>query len=133
MIHVLQGDCRDTLKGIPAGSVQCCVTSPPYWGLRSYLTKGHADKSLEIGQEPTPDAYVATMVGVFREVRRCLHDSGTVWLNVGDSYASGGMTADEMAGKRSGNTLNGRRGHADNVLMSQKRAPVTAGLKPKDL
>jgi DNA modification methylase len=87
---ILHGDCRDTLKTIPAGTVQCCVTSPPYWGLRSYLTKGHASKHLEIGQEKTPEAYVETMVQVFREVRRCLHDSGTLWLNIGDSYANPG-------------------------------------------
>jgi DNA modification methylase len=85
----LQGDCRDTLKTIPSGTIQCCVTSPPYWGLRSYLPKGHPDKHREIGQEKTPEEFVATMVDVFREVRRCLHSSGTIFLNLGDSFYNG--------------------------------------------
>lgn len=68
--------------------MQCIVTSPPYWALRSYLRKDHPDKALEIGSESTPQEYVATMVGVFRELWRVLRDDGTVWLNLGDSYAS---------------------------------------------
>jgi DNA modification methylase len=63
------------------------VTSPPYWGLRSYLPEGHPAKSLEIGQEPTVEQYVKTLVGVFREVARVLLNNGTLWLNLGDSYA----------------------------------------------
>jgi len=63
-------------------------TSPPYFGLRSYLPNGHEDKAKEIGLEQTPDAYVAEMVAVFREARRVLRDDGTLWLNIGDSYAS---------------------------------------------
>ena len=77
-IHV--GDCLDTLRGMPDGSVQCCVTSPPYWGLRDY---GHDG---QIGLESTPEAYVARMVEVFREVGRVLRDDATLWLNLGDSY-----------------------------------------------
>jgi DNA modification methylase len=69
---------------ILAGSVQTCVTSPPYWGLRDY---GHAG---QIGLEATPDEYVARLVDVFREVRRGLADDGTLWLNLGDSYANDG-------------------------------------------
>ena len=65
---------------MPDASVNCCVTSPPYWGLRDY---GHAD---QIGLESTPEQYVARMVEVFREVRRVLRDDGTLWLNLGDSY-----------------------------------------------
>jgi DNA modification methylase len=68
------------------GCVNCCVTSPPYWGLRDYGVSG------QLGLEPTPDAYVANLVAVFREVRRVLRDDGTVWLNLGDSYAGSGMT-----------------------------------------
>jgi len=64
------------------------VTSPPYWGLRSYLPEGHPDKGLEQGLEESPDAYVERMVGVFREVHRVLRKNGTCWLNIGDSYAS---------------------------------------------
>ncbi len=79
-VRILQGDCRDMLRTLPDGSAQCCVTSPPYFGLRDY---GHAG---QIGLEPTPAEYVAQMVEVFREVRRVLRDDGTLWLNLGDSY-----------------------------------------------
>jgi site-specific DNA-methyltransferase (adenine-specific) len=76
---VIVGDCRDVLRRLPAQSIQCCVTSPPYFGLRDY---GNA---AQIGLEDTPDAYVAEMVAVFREVRRVLRDDGTLWLNLGDT------------------------------------------------
>jgi DNA modification methylase len=72
-------DVLDGLRGLPDGCVHCCVTSPPYWGLRSYLPKGHEDKHREIGSEPTPEKFVETMVQVFREVRRVMHPSGTCW------------------------------------------------------
>jgi DNA modification methylase len=75
------GDVLDVLSGLPDESVQCCVTSPPYWGLRDYGTDG------QIGLEPTPELYVERMVAVFREVRRVLRSDGTCWLNIGDSYA----------------------------------------------
>lgn len=75
------GDCRELLKTIPDGSFQCCVTSPPYYQLRNY---DHPD---QIGQESTPDEYVDALVTVFREVRRVLRDDGTLWLNLGDTYA----------------------------------------------
>jgi len=81
-LSVLVGDCRAILRSLPSESVQCCVTSPPYWGLRDY---GHAD---QIGQEATPELFVQTMVEVFREVRRVLKNDGTLWLNLGDSYAA---------------------------------------------
>jgi DNA modification methylase len=87
VIRILQGDCRAVLATLPDASVQCVVTSPPYFALRSYLPDGHPDKSREVGTEQTPDAYVAEMVDVFREVRRVLADTGVVWLNLGDSYA----------------------------------------------
>lgn len=74
------GDCRESLRSLAAGSVQTCVTSPPYFGLRDY---GHDG---QLGLEQTPDEYVFTMVDVFREVRRVLADDGTLWLNLGDSY-----------------------------------------------
>lgn len=83
-LRILIGDCRETLKDLPAGSVQCCVTSPPYWGLRDY---GHED---QMGQEETFEEYVAGMVAVFREVWRVLSDDGTLWLNLGDTYAGSG-------------------------------------------
>ncbi len=80
-ITIIQGDCRQVLAGLPAGRFQTCVTSPPYFGLRDYGVSG------QIGLEPTPDAFIAEMVAVFREVRRVLRDDGTLWLNLGDSYA----------------------------------------------
>jgi site-specific DNA-methyltransferase (adenine-specific) len=79
---VLLGDCIERLNGVPERSVQMCVTSPPYYGLRDYGHNG------QIGLEETPDAYIAKMVGVFREVHRVLADDGTLWLNIGDSYAT---------------------------------------------
>jgi len=76
------GDAKDTLASLPAESVQTCVTSPPYWGLRDYGEDG------QLGLEETPEEYVRKLVDVFREVRRVLRDDGTVWLNIGDSYAN---------------------------------------------
>jgi DNA modification methylase len=126
-VRLILGDALTELRKLPADSVHCVVTSPPYFGLRDYGVAG------QIGLEPTPDAYVAVMVEVFREVRRVLRKDGTLWLNLGDSYAAGPMTQRENDGERSGTTLNGRRGHVDNVVMAQRRAAVPAGLKPKDL
>jgi DNA modification methylase len=83
-IEILVGDCRERLREMEAGTAQCCVTSPPYFGLRDY---GHGE---QMGLEPTPDEFVAGMVDVFREVRRVLRDDGTLWLNIGDSYAGSG-------------------------------------------
>ena len=77
---LLRADAR--LLPLRDGCVQCVVTSPPYWGLRDYSTPG------QIGLEATPDAYVDTLRGVFREVWRVLREDGTVWLNLGDSYSS---------------------------------------------
>jgi DNA modification methylase len=81
--QILVGDVRHRLADLPDGSVQMCVTSPPYWGLRDY---GQGD---QIGLEPTPEEYVAQIVDVFRAVRRVLADDGTLWLNLGDSYGAG--------------------------------------------
>lgn len=78
--EVKQGDCIELLKAMPSESVQCCVTSPPYWGLRDYGVEG------QIGLEASPEMYVEKMVDVFREVRRVLREDGTLWLNLGDSY-----------------------------------------------
>lgn len=82
-VSILTGDCRDMLTTLPDQSVHCCVTSPPYFGLRDYGVDG------QMGLEPTPDEFVAGMVEVFRKVRRVLRDDGTLWLNIGDSYAGG--------------------------------------------
>jgi DNA modification methylase len=74
------GDVRDCLTQIKSATVQCVVTSPPYWGLRDYGVTG------QIGLEANPEEYLGTMVAVFREVRRVLRPDGTLWLNLGDSY-----------------------------------------------
>ncbi len=100
-------------------SVQCCVCSPPYWGLRSY---GIGTENGELGLEPTPEAYVAHMVAVFREVRRVLREDGTAWVNLGDSYSSGMRSAydDDRHKYRTA------RAH-------DKRPPTPNNLKEKDL
>lgn len=116
--HILAGDCLASLQLMPEQSVQCCITSPPYWGLRDY---GHDG---QIGLEATPDAYVAEMVAVFREVRRVLKDDGTLWLNLGDSYASqGGAQVDGT--KQTKGSQNG-------AWNGQSRRP-SLGCKAKDL
>ena len=93
MIRTIVGDCRDVLPTMPASHFDCIVTSPPYWGLRSYLPDGHDDKHREIGAEPTLDAYVERMRGVARELWRVLKPRGTFFLNLGSCYASGGTRA----------------------------------------
>ena len=80
-VDILQGDCLAVLDTLPSASVHTCITSPPYFGLRDYGVDG------QIGLEDTPDAFVGRLVEVFREVRRALRDDGTLWLNLGDSYA----------------------------------------------
>lgn len=84
------GDCLDLLRHMHADGVQVqmCVTSPPYFGLRSYLPPGHSDKHLEIGSCRTPEQYIERLVGVFRAVRNVLADDGTLWIVIGDSYAA---------------------------------------------
>jgi DNA modification methylase len=79
--RIIEGDCRDTLASLDAGSVQTACTSPPFWNLRDYGT-GDA----QLGREPTREAFAAALVGVFREVRRVLADDGTLWLNLGDTW-----------------------------------------------
>ncbi len=81
---VRQGDALALLKEMPNGSVQCCVTSPPYWGLRDYGTAS------QLGLEPTLNEYIQKLTAVFRDVRRVLRDDGTLWLNLGDSYVGSG-------------------------------------------
>ena len=94
IFEVIQGDVLSVLRSFHERSVQASITSPPYWGLRSYLPEGHPDKIHEIGAEKTPQEYVEKLVAVFREVRRVLRDDGVLWLNLGDSYArQGGVGA----------------------------------------
>jgi hypothetical protein len=115
------GDVRDVLRELPDGSVDCCVTSPPYWGLRDY---GHDG---QIGMEETPADYVVAMVEVFREVRRVLSDVGTLWLNLGDSYASNGKGGRDTEMRSRGKSVprgSSRWGGGNNSV---------PGLKAKDL
>ncbi len=165
--ELLQGDCTKVLATLPAASIQCCVTSPPYWGLRDYGTaqweggdsecehkrdhfgsnpsekqlsnsgsaEGHARLvystvcgkcgakriDSQLGLEETPEEYVANMVLVFREVRRVLRDDGTLWLNLGDSYA----------GNNSRASNNGRAGFG--IPREGVFERTGAGLKSKDL
>jgi len=86
---IIYGDCREKMKELDTESVQMCVTSPPYWGLRDY---GHDD---QLGLERTPEEYTANMVEVFSHVKRVLKDDGTLWLNLGDSYAGNNSRASE--------------------------------------
>lgn len=118
-IRILNCDVMHGLAQLADQSVHCVVTSPPYWGLRDYGIPG------QIGLEPTPDAFVARLVDVFREVKRVLRDDGTLWLNLGDTYAAGGMGAG--SGKQLTNRGTAVGGHMD----KPRKAPE--GLKPKDL
>jgi len=124
-VRLYLGDVVDVLREMDAESVQTCVTSPPYWGLRDYGT-GDA----QIGLEASPGAYVARMVQVFREVRRVLRDDGTLWLNLGDSYATGGAGAPSAASTLAGNGHVGGGDKAAHVSQVTRRAK---DLKPKDL
>jgi DNA modification methylase len=119
-IHL--GDCREILRGLPANSVHCCVTSPPYFGLRDYGCEG------QIGLESTPAEFVAQMVAVFREVRRVLRDDGVLWLNLGDSYC--GYKGDKY-GQAKGNLT----AHTPVAMAGrfETGTPQTAGVKNKDL
>jgi DNA modification methylase len=125
------GDVRAVLRQmIDAGvKVQTIVTSPPYWGLRSYLPAGHADKAHEIGSEPTLAEFLATMVGVFDLCREVLRDDGTMFVNMGDSYCS----TDKWGGGKNGNT--GKQTVADDgsVPSQRDRKQAQPGIKPKDL
>ena len=88
--EIYQGDCLEVLRILPDESINCCVTSPPYWGLRDYGVDG------QLGLEPTPDEYVAKMVEVFREVKRVLRKDGTLWLNLGSSMINKTIESNEM-------------------------------------
>lgn len=112
MEHILLGDALEQLRTLEAESVYTCVTSPPYYNLRDYGTAG------QIGMESTPEEYIAKLVDVFREVRQVLRPDGTLWVNIGDSYAA------RSGGQPPRNTRN-KHGH------TEKHPP--AGYKCKDL
>lgn len=178
-VEILVGDCREVLRGLPAGSVHCCVTSPPYFGLRDYKTGtwdggdawcehlpvtgmqggngqradrehtaakpqkatcsrcGATRVDRQIGLEQTPDAYVAALVAVFREVRRVLRDDGTLWLNLGDSYAGSWGNQGRKEGRGTQRPVNGPMIQNLQSYPDKKsntgRIPEDSGLKPKDL
>ena len=197
-VRILHGDCREVLPTLAAASVQCVVTSPPYWGLREYGTatwhggnitcdhavseirtdlglaalgeryRGGGKKQTEVGKlyargecpkcgalridrqiglERTPDAYVAALVDVFHEVHRVLRDDGTVWLNIGDCYATGaGAVGDHPGGGEQGARCADNRGthtaeNSDKAAprlrqigpMTQPNRMHLPGMKPKDL
>jgi DNA modification methylase len=133
MNNILQGNVNDKLKEIESDSVQCVVTSPPYWGLRDYGTDD------QLGLEATPEEYVENMVKVFREVKRVLKDDGTVWLNLGDSYASNTIgdnrTNDQLATKSTlgpkKDGLNPDNSARESIIKGVRK--TNHGLKPKDL
>jgi DNA modification methylase len=122
-------DNREGLKMLDDNSIDCCVTSPPYWNLRDYGIEG------QIGLEQTPEEYVEQMVNVFREVKRVLKPEGTLWLNLGDSYAT---TPPGCKGVSNNSGLNGAKGNTKyrktlEKSVGTKRNTIAPGLKPKDL
>jgi len=112
--RILVGDALRTLRQFPSSLFRCCVTSPPYWGLRDY---GIPD---QIGAEMELSSYIEHLTNVFREVRRVLTEDGSLWLNIGDSYTSGGRTWRDQDKKNPARAM-------------EYRAPTPPGLKPKDL
>lgn len=93
-VKILIGDVRDRLRSLPSDSVDCVVTSPPYWGLRDYGVDG------QIGLEPTLGEHLSVMVDVFEEVRRVLKSTGTLWLNYGDCYATSPIARNRIASEQ---------------------------------
>lgn len=130
MTLIFQGDCLSGLRQIPDGTVNTCVTSPPYFGLRDYGHEG------QIGLEPTPDEFVAALVCVFREVRRVLRDDGTLWLNLGDSYSNAGTRQGDRGGGVSPGTNDhrmvgaGYRTRIEGLKNTNHRHPVARCLCP---
>src|SRR6202522_2565461 len=112
--QIIVGDTLEELKKFPDETFQCCVTSPPYWGLRDYGIPG------QIGAEMKVEDYITKVVQVFHEVKRTMKSDGTFWLNIGDGYTSGGRTWRDSDKKKKGRGMD-------------YRAPTPEGLKPKDL
>jgi DNA modification methylase len=121
--HIHHGDALEVLRTMPEASVDCCVTSPPYYGLRDYGVAG------QIGLERTPEEFIARLVDVFREVRRVLNPRGTLWVNIGDSYATGGGSI----GRCPGGGEQGERFLRAGMINTQPNRMPLPGLKPKDL
>lgn len=117
--HIYEGHSEKILRDFPDNCIDCCVTSPPYYGLRNY---GHSD---QIGLEKTPEIYIANLVAVFEQVRRVLKPDGTLWLNLGDSYAGSTMTGRTKSFDGDGNK--------DKSRMFKKNLTTPTNCKPKDL
>lgn len=138
--RILYGDALASLQTLDAGSIQCCVTSPPYWGLRSYLPADHPLKHLEIGAEKTPAEYIEKLVAVFREARRVLRDDGVLWLNLGDSYANtkigntnGGTSSGLKRNRPNSREACNARLREDMASAGPPSKEIPDGAKPKDL
>ncbi len=116
--RIINADVLEGLRGLPSESVHCCVTSPPYWGLRDYGVSG------QLGLERTPEEYVARMVEVFAEVRRVLRADGTCWMNLGDSYAMGTKGSSGKGEKQISNA---------GTILADRSWSIPQGLKAKDL
>jgi len=122
MSQIICGDALKELSKLPDESVNCCVTSPPYWGLRDYGVPG------QLGLERTLEEYVAKMVEVFREVRRVLRKDGTLWLNLADSYSGSHSDSSSIKNKDS---ISAKMGQGKSYVTKAKG--IVPGLKPKDL
>ena len=122
--RVIVGDCIESMRGMSDQSVNCCVTSPPYFGLRDYGVDG------QIGLEQTPEEYIAAMVEVFRCVRDVLADDGTLWVNIGDSYAGGNTGGKWREGSARADGDVREDGHS---RRNRNGNGAVSGCKPKDL
>lgn len=127
--QIIIGDARERLRELPDRSVQSVITSPPYFGLRDYGVQG------QIGLEGSLDAYIESLVDAFREVRRVLRDDGTVWLNLGDSYANAGTSAKRQIPHGDGRTTetDAYRHKRIEVPTTKFARTIPQGIKPKDL
>lgn len=132
-VRILQGDVASRLGDLPDESVHCVVTSPPYYGLRDYGVEG------QIGLEKTPEEYVRKIIEVFRQVKRVLRNDGTLWLNLGDSYAGSWGAQSRPNGNDIKSTLQGGSSLSARQIENHPRGSHTGsvkntpGLKPKDL
>ncbi len=121
---IYNGDCREVLKIIESKTINCCVTSPPYYGLRDYRVDN------QIGLEETPEQYIKQLADVFDEIRRVLRDDGTLWLNIGDSYAGSGKGSAHYPD----NAMNYKQGTNAGSLTTKNTRPYRSeDIKPKDM
>lgn len=127
MNRLLIGDCRNILPTLPSCSIQCVVTSPPYFSLRDYGVEG------QIGQEDSVEEYVNNLVTVFREVRRVLKKDGTLWLNLGDSYAGSGKARTKEGVSANIDKHYKQSAYKGSLQGQIHKTPLSGYLKPKDL